>query len=106
MRPDTAPGSNNFPLELLNLGKPEIKNCLMLFILNIWETNTFTSEFRDAKIITILKKEDRENCNSYRGRESVPSKLGFTTIPYQWRSEPKLYFSTNMFLPLHNCNAK
>ncbi|KAK3882951.1 hypothetical protein Pcinc_012705 [Petrolisthes cinctipes] len=67
MKPGKAPGPDNIPLELLTQGGPELRNRLMLLILKIWEIKTLPSDFRDATIITIFKKGDRENCNNYRG---------------------------------------
>ncbi|XP_076061565.1 uncharacterized protein LOC143037317 [Oratosquilla oratoria] len=67
MRPGKAPGPDNVPLELLTHGGPELRNRLMLLILKIWETKTLPSDFRDATIVTIFKKGDRENCNNYWG---------------------------------------
>ena len=54
-----------------------MRNHLMLLILKIWETKTLPSDFRDANIITIYKKVDRENCNNYRGISllSIASKI-------------------------------
>ena len=77
MKPGKAPGPDNIPLELLTHGGPELKNRLMLLIHRIWETKTFPSDFRDANIITIFKKGDRENCNNYRGISllSIASKI-------------------------------
>lgn len=77
MKPGKAPGPDNIPLELITHGGPELRNRLMLLILKIWETKTLPSDFRDANIITIFKKGDRENCNNYRGISllSVASKI-------------------------------
>ncbi|XP_076044843.1 uncharacterized protein LOC143027437 [Oratosquilla oratoria] len=72
MRPGKAPGLDNVPQELLMHGGPELRNRLMLLILKIWETNTLPCDFRDATIVTILKKGDRENCNNYRGISPPP----------------------------------
>ncbi|XP_076066157.1 uncharacterized protein LOC143039796 [Oratosquilla oratoria] len=67
MKPNKAPGPDNIPLELLTHGGPELKNRLMLLILKIWEMTPPPSDFRDANIITIFRKGDRENCNNYHG---------------------------------------
>ena len=77
MKPGKTPGPDNIPLELITHGGPELRNRLMLLILKIWETKTLPSDFRDANIITIFKKGDRENCNNYRGISllSIASKI-------------------------------
>lgn len=77
MKPGKAPGPDNIPLELLTHGGPELRNRLMLLILKIWETKTLPNDFRNANIITIFKKGDRENCNNYRGISllSIASKI-------------------------------
>lgn len=38
----------------------------MFLILKIWESKVTPSGFRDATIIIIYKKGDREDCNNYR----------------------------------------
>ena len=67
MKPGKAPGPDNIPLELITHGGPELKNRLLNLILKIWETKTVPTDFRDANIVTIFKKGDRENCGNYRG---------------------------------------
>ena len=67
MRPGKSPGPDNVPLELITHGGSEVRNQLLLLILQIWETKTPPNDFCDATIITIFKKGDRENCNNYRG---------------------------------------
>lgn len=65
MKPGKAPGPDNIPLEFFTHGSPEPRNNLMLLIMTIWETKTLPSNFRDANIIAIFKKGDRENCNNH-----------------------------------------
>ena len=67
MKPGKAPGPDNIPLEFFTMCGPEIKNNLMLLILKIWDTKTNPQDFKDVIIVTIFKKEDREDCNNYRG---------------------------------------
>lgn len=66
MKPGKAPEPDNIPLELLTHCGPELRNYFMLLILKIWETNTLPCDFRNAIIITIFKKGDRQNCNNCR----------------------------------------
>ncbi|CAE1294406.1 unnamed protein product [Acanthosepion pharaonis] len=50
MRPGKAPDPDNIPLDLLTHSGPEMRNCLMLLILKIWETKTLLRDFRDATV--------------------------------------------------------
>ncbi|CAI9721462.1 Hypothetical predicted protein [Octopus vulgaris] len=77
MKPSKAPGPDNIPFEFFTHGGPEMRNHLMLLILNIWENKTLPNDFRDATITTIYKKGDGEDCNNYRNLSllSIASKI-------------------------------
>ena len=77
MKPGKATGPDNIPLEFFTHGGPEVNNRLFLVILELWETKIPPSDFRNANIITIFKKGDRENCGNYRGISllSIASKI-------------------------------
>ena len=72
-----APEPDNIPLELIACGGPKLKNHLMQLMLMICSTRAHPSDFRDANIVTIFKKGDRENCSNYRGFSllSIASKI-------------------------------
>jgi len=49
----------------------------MQLLHKIWETKSVPTDFRDANIVTVFKKGDRENCNNYPGISllSIASKI-------------------------------
>jgi len=64
MKTGKGAGPDNIPLEFFLHAGPKLKKHLMQLLLKIWETKTVPSDFRDATIVTVFKKGDRENCSN------------------------------------------
>ena len=54
--------------EILKLGGPKLKACLLSLYNTCWQRQTLPQDFKDALIITIHKRKgDRRNCDNHHG---------------------------------------
>jgi len=77
MQTNKAPGPDNLPLEVLKHAGDSLHTRLHLLILKIWEQRELPKDWKDANIVTIFKKGDKQQCGNYRGISllSIASKI-------------------------------
>ena len=63
MRSFKVHGPDNILLKFQGYGSSLLRNCLVLFILKMWETKTLPNDFHYTTNITFFKKGNRENCS-------------------------------------------
>ena len=64
---EKAPGLDNIPYELIQHGGLPLTSRLFSLILRMWESEQVPKDLKDAAVITIFKKGDRNACGNYRG---------------------------------------
>ena len=63
-----APGLDGISPEILKLGGPKLKACLLSLYNTCWQRQILPQDFKDALIVTIYKRKgDRRDCDNHRG---------------------------------------
>lgn len=67
LKNNKAPGEDGLPAEVLKEGKEIVAREVHKIILEVWKTETIPSEWKEAIVVPILKKGDKQDCKNYRG---------------------------------------
>lgn len=62
-----SPESDGIPAELIKYGGEEIHKIIHEICNKVWKTEVLPNDWKKAIIIPLYKKDDKLNCNNYRG---------------------------------------
>ena len=68
-----SPGINQIPAELIKEGGRTIRYLIHKLIVSIWNKEELPEEWKVSIIVPIHKKEDKTDCNNYRGISLLPT---------------------------------
>jgi len=67
LKSNKSPGIDPIPAELIKAGGRTMRCAIHKFIISIWNKEELPEEWRESIIVPIHKKEDKTDCNNYRG---------------------------------------
>lgn len=67
LKNNKAPGEDTINAEIIKAGKEVVAREIHKLILDIWERREIPREWKEAIVIPIHKKGDKQDCNNYRG---------------------------------------
>jgi hypothetical protein len=62
-----SPGIDQIPAELIKAGGRIIQSEIHKLIISIWNKEELPEECKESVIVPIYKKDDKTDCNNYRG---------------------------------------
>ena len=62
-----SPGIDQIPAEMIKAGDRTIRCAIPKLIISIWNKEELPEEWKESIIVPIQKKEDKTDCNNYRG---------------------------------------
>jgi len=68
-----SPGIDEIPAELIKAGGGTICGEINKIITSIWKKEKLPEEWKESIIVPIHKKEDKTDCNNYRGISLLPT---------------------------------
>jgi len=67
------PGIDQIAAELIKAGGGTICLEIHKLIISIWKKEKLSEEWKESIIVPIHKKEDKRDCNNYRGISLLPT---------------------------------
>lgn len=67
LKRNKSPGEDGIPAEILHYGGSKLCQHMHELISEVWRQEKMTNEWSTSIIVSLHKKEDRTNCNNYRG---------------------------------------
>jgi hypothetical protein len=62
-----SPGSDQIPTELIQAGSEILLSVIHKLINSVWNKEEFPDQWKESIIVPIHKKDDKTDCNNYRG---------------------------------------
>jgi hypothetical protein len=66
-------GIDQIPAELIKAGRRTIRYAMNKLIISAWNKDELPEEWKESIIVPIYKKEDKRDCNNYRGISLLPT---------------------------------
>jgi sorting nexin-29 len=73
LRNHKPPRTDHIPAELIKVGGRTISCEIHKLIISIWNKEELPEEWEESIIVRIYKKEDKTDCNKYRGISLLPT---------------------------------
>ena len=67
-----SPGTDQIPAELITAGGRTIRYEIHKLNISIWNKEELPEEWKESTIVPIYKKDDKTDCNNYRGISLLP----------------------------------
>jgi hypothetical protein len=84
-----SPGADQIPAELIQAGGGTLHSEIHKLIKLIWNKEELPHQWKESIVVPIHKKDDKTECNNYRGISLLPTSykilsniLLFRLIPY------------------------
>jgi hypothetical protein len=68
-----SPGSDQTPAELTQAGGETLLSAIHKLINSIWNEEELPDEWKESIIVPVHKKDDKTDCNNYRGISLLPT---------------------------------
>jgi len=68
-----SPGTDQIPAELIKAGGRTICCAIHKLIISIWNKEELSEEWKESITVPVCKKEDKTDCNNYRGISLLPT---------------------------------